>query len=671
LAARGIVQFHMGKVQLRIVRWKQGIVALLVSALAGCFGNILERVDVDVRRLHAKPIITLTFNSTPIESSIYSHDFGTKTADGDGGAFSTEAIFTVTNTGTGDLAVSSIALSEGSISDFDVTNSVPQTLPPSAYGSFAVRFDPLATGAKSAVLTITSDDPATPAFTFTVTGTGTGIPVPDIAVKNGGTAIPSGTGIVDLGYERISGSGAVIPLSIENNGTADLSITGPDLVTVNPLDAGFSISQQPSATIASYTSAPFQIRFTPLSIGTKTATISIGSNDPDSPTYTFGVSGIGVAKLTASDGIASDALGESVWISGSVAIVGAPRFSGPGSAYIYRWNGAVWVQEQKLTASDGSSGDMFGLSVGISGSYAVVGAPYHKVGSNSGQGSAYVFYYGGSSWSQQAELNAGDGAVSDNFGTSAAISGDNIIVGAPRDSTDPTISHGAAYVFLRSGTTWPQKTKLLAADKASGDQFGSAVAISGNYAVVGAPYRSDAGSSSGAIYAFWYSGISWGAGVKLVAPDGAASDFFGGSVAAYQCFYVIGATGDDDKGSGSGSVYLYWQNPDTMEMIPKGKLTAPDGSADDAFGRSVARSGDYIVVGADLADGRAGDSGKVYVYADVGGYPCIARPIMNDGSFSDWFGHSVAVDGSNAICGAVYDDDKASDAGAAYIISIP
>jgi hypothetical protein len=450
---------------------KRGLLLLLVIGLPGCFGGILERVEEDVKRMYATPAISVTVGSTPIQSGAYTCDFGTTTADGNDGTFSVSTVFTITNSGSGNLSVSAVAMSDGSIGDFDVTNSVPETLPPSAYGSFAVRFDPLTTGSKTATLTITTDDPATPAFTIAFAGAGTDIPVADIAVENGASVVPSGTGSVSFGYEPMGGSDTTITLTIKNNGNADLTLAGPSLVQVAPTNVGFSVTQQPSSTISPLSSSTFQVTFSPSTTGAKTATITIQSNDPDCASYTFSVSGIGVAKLTASDGVADDTLGQSVAMSGNVIIAGAPSSTGPGSAYIYRWNGVSWVQEQRLTASDGASGDYFGLAVGISGNYAVVGARYDDVGSTIDQGSAYVYFYNGISWSQQAKLLAADGAAYDTFGSAVAVSGDSIIVGARGESTAPTTANGAAYIFTRSGVTWPPKTKLTASDKASMDHF--------------------------------------------------------------------------------------------------------------------------------------------------------------------------------------------------------
>jgi hypothetical protein len=139
----------------------------------------------------------------------------------------------------------------------------------------------------------------------------------------------------------------------------------------------------------------------------------------------------------------------------------------------------------------GASGDIFGQSVAIYGSTAVVGAPYK----NSYTGAVYVFVRSGTAWSQQAKLTAADGASRDYFGISVAIYGSTAVVGAPGKNSNA----GAAYVFVRSGTAWSQQAKLTAADGASGDNFGFSVAIYRSTGVVGALGKN---SNTGAAYVF-------------------------------------------------------------------------------------------------------------------------------------------------------------------------
>ena len=156
--------------------------------------------------------------------------------------------------------------------------------------------------------------------------------------------------------------------------------------------------------------------------------------------------------------------------------------------------------EIKLTVNDAAAEDHFGRSVSVSGDYAIVGAPHDDDGGYS-SGSAYIFKRNGFTFTEQAKLTAGDGAEYDYFGYSVAISGDYAIVGAYGDD-DGGESSGSAYIFKREGDTWTEQAKLTAGDASSEDYFGYSVAISGDYAIVGAYGDDDGGESSGSAYIF-------------------------------------------------------------------------------------------------------------------------------------------------------------------------
>jgi hypothetical protein len=200
-------------------------------------------------------------------------------------------------------------------------------------------------------------------------------------------------------------------------------------------------------------------------------------------------------KLLASDVTARDNFGYSVAVSGDTAVVGAygdgDNGSESGSAYVFRYDGSDWVEEAKLTASDGAAGDHFGFSVAVSGGTAVVGAGRDD-DSGSSSGSAYVFRYEGSDWVEEAKLTASDGAAFDWFGVLVAVSGDTAVVGAFGDD-DSGSNSGSAYVFRYDGSDWVEEAKLTASDAAPspsfGARFGMSVAVSGDTAVGGVRYR--------------------------------------------------------------------------------------------------------------------------------------------------------------------------------------
>ena len=346
-------------------------------------------------------------------------------------------------------------------------------------------------------------------------------------------------------------------------------------------------------------------------------------------------------------------------ISGETVVVGAyfndDGGSASGSAYVFTRSGSIWSQQAKLDASDAAALDQFGRSVAISGDTMVVGATFDD-DSGDASGSAYVFTRSGGSWSQQAKLTASDAAALDNFGRSVAISGDTVTVGANGDD-DGGSGSGSAYVFTRSGGNWSQQAKLTATDAAAGDQFGGSVAISGDTVAAGASLDDDCGTDSGSVYVFTRSGSSWIQQAKLTATDGAASDQFGASVAIFGDTVVAGASLDDDGGTSSGSAYVFTRSGGNWSQ--QVKLFAFDGAAGDQFGISVAISGDTVVVGAYGDDDGGIDSGSAYVFTrGVSSWFLSAKLGASDAAVDDQFGRSVAISGDTVVVGALFDDDR-------------
>jgi outer membrane protein assembly factor BamB len=375
-------------------------------------------------------------------------------------------------------------------------------------------------------------------------------------------------------------------------------------------------------------------------------------------------------KLTASDGMSGDIFGCSVSVSGDYAIVGAFYDNGyTGSAYIFKRDGTSWTQQTKLTASDADLGDEFGVSVSVSGHYAIVGAAGDD-DKGSRSGSAYVFYFNGTNWTQQDKLTASDGDTEDWFGESVSISADYAIVGAPyADGNEP--GSGSAYIFKRSGTSWTQESKLTASDGASADQFGlgdkgGSVSISGDYAIVGACGDDDNGENSGSAYIFEKPGGGWVDATetaKLTASDASADDRFGNCVSINGDYAIVAAYQNDDKGTNSGSAYIFKR--DGTSWAEEDKLTASDGAADDEFGRSVSIIGDYAIVGAWFADTLGLESGAAYIFKRAStSWAEDAKLTASDGATWDTFGASVSISADYAIVGAAGDE---MGAGSAYV----
>lgn len=344
-----------------------------------------------------------------------------------------------------------------------------------------------------------------------------------------------------------------------------------------------------------------------------------GSNSGSAYVFSFDGSHWGQqAKLVASDGAANDSFGFAVAIAADTVVVGAYRDddngSNSGSAYVFHFDGATWVEQAKLLAPGGATGDNFGISVAVSGEpprRAVVGA---KQDDDNGpdSGSVYAFHFDGSGWVQETKLRPADGTAGDNFGISLAISPDppwRIVVGAYWDDENGSNS-GSAYVFRLDGATWVEEAKLLASDGATADHFGQAVAISADVALIGAPDRDENGLNSGSAYVFRLDGAAWVEDAKLLPSDGGAGDNFGTSVAVDRDpqWAVIGANHDNDHGNDSGSAYVF--QFDGASWIEHTKLTACDGQAYDRLGTSVAISGDVVAIGVKGDDDNGGSSGS-------------------------------------------------------------
>ena len=320
-------------------------------------------------------------------------------------------------------------------------------------------------------------------------------------------------------------------------------------------------------------------------------------------------------------------------------------------------------EELKLTASDAAAGDWFGGAVAVDGDTIVVGARRDDDG-GSDSGSAYVFGSDGvGGYAQQAKLIADDAAAGDDFGNSVAVAGDTIVVGAPFDTS------GSVYVFGSDGFGgYAQQAKLIADDAAAGDDFGNSVALAGDTIVVGAPDDDDAGYSSGSVYVFGSDGFGgYAQQAKLTADDAAGGDNFGHAVALAGDTIVVGARGDDDGGSFSGSVYVFGSDG-FGGYAQQAKLTADDAAGGDNFGHAVAVAGDTIVVGAPF-------DWSAYVFGSdgSGGYPQQAKltapdaPDAAGGDVDFDFGWSVAVVGDTIVVGATGDDDGGSSSGSAYV----
>ena len=446
-------------------------------------------------------------------------------------------------------------------------------------------------------------------------------------------------------------------------------------------------------------------------------------------------------KIVPSDPAAYDEFGTGVAISGNTAVIGAPKdddnsVTDSGSVYVFVRSGTTWTEQEKLTGGSGTTSGFLGHSVSISGDLVVAGAKYTSDnGLNSG--AAYVFRRTGTStWHSGTKILASwDAAAGDQFGQSVAIDGDHVIIGAHLD-TDNGLMSGSAYIFhnsltsdtidpiitltganpdtvdmiptytepgysvdkvasvadnassnLTTSTTgdywitytatdphgnsgtadrrvivtdadWDTETKIVASDAAAGDSFGYSVSISGDYAIVGAYGNDDGGTNSGSAYIFHRTGTgTWDSGTKIVASDAAAGDEFGWSVAIDGDYAIVGAIGNDDGGTNSGSAYIFHRTGtgNSLNTWDSGlKIQHTNPYTWDRFGQSVAIDGDYAIVGTDVPNASSSGTAHLFRRTTTGSNTWDLKTTISptNGASGDRFGRGVGISGNYAIVGA-------------------
>ncbi|HYF65652.1 MAG TPA: FG-GAP repeat protein [Herpetosiphonaceae bacterium] len=348
----------------------------------------------------------------------------------------------------------------------------------------------------------------------------------------------------------------------------------------------------------------------------------------------------------------------------------------------------------------------FGSAVSISGDTLVVGAPGTLIGSPEiiGNGAAYVFVRDGDGWTRQADLQASNPGIYDYFGTSVAISGDTIVVGAPGEAGDGSGSAdnsvegaGAAYVFTRADGVWTEQAYLKADQIGQHYKFGASVAIDGDTIVAGMP-NGPATGYEGAAYVFGRTNGAWSQQAYLTASNAKYGDSFGFSVGIDGDIVVVGARWESSDGSGpsdesatdAGAAYVFERA--SGAWTEQAYLKAPNPEPYDIFGTAVAIDGGTIAVGAphtspccldardgDPAEARSSSAGEVFVFVrgGQGEAAWVRQAALNSANAngSDYFGVSVAIDGDRIVAGAYGEDsdgsgpadNSASAAGAAYL----
>ncbi len=439
------------------------------------------------------------------------------------------------------------------------------------------------------------------------------------------------------------------------------------------------------------------------------------------------------AYFKSSDPGVGDHFGSTLSMDGDTLVVGAPRerssatgINGDpfdnslveaGAAYVYVRTGSGWSQQAYIKASNTGTYDQFGDSVALSGDTLVVGAPQERslaTGVNGDQnddsgynaGAVYVFVRNGATWSQQAYLKASNTDSADFFGEYVSIDGDTIVVGARGEDSSATGVNGsqlnsasqqagAAYVFVRSGTTWSQQAYLKASNTDGGDYFGCSVGVSGDTIAVGAQSEGsaatgvngnqsdDTAATAGAVYVFVRNGATWSQQAYIKSFNTETQDLFGCqlaldgntlAVSAEDDSAATGINGDssDNSARDSGAVYVFVRSSDgnwTQQAYLKGANTEErDFFGGGRLAPALALSGSTLVVGAPSEDSAArgvgGDpddnsapySGAAYVFTRQGStWRQAAYVKATNTDADDKFGSSVALDGRILAVGAQFE----------------
>ena len=375
-------------------------------------------------------------------------------------------------------------------------------------------------------------------------------------------------------------------------------------------------------------------------------------------------------KLLAPDVEVGDIFGYSVSISGDYAIVGSIREDSmgyrSGAAYIFYRDPATdkWDSGTKITAPDAEDGDEFGVSVGISGDYAIVGA-WREASFGDFAGAAYIFHRTGTnSWDSGVKVVPSEISADLRYGYAVAIDGDYAVVGAAKSN--------GVYVFHRTGTnSWDSGEKLVDPENGYLDSFGTAVAIDGDYIVAGVQGRNlTPSSTAGEAYIFHRTGTnSWDGGTEIVSSDLAQGDHFGISVSISGDYAVVGASHDTHTGIYyAGSAYIF-HRIGTNSWDAGTKVVDPSPESVERFGFSLALKGNYLAIGSvGSTINNLTNVGSVHVFERTGTNSWSVGPeiIASDGYKDDGFSASVSIGSNYMISAAPYEDKGGRYAGAVY-----
>jgi hypothetical protein len=388
-------------------------------------------------------------------------------------------------------------------------------------------------------------------------------------------------------------------------------------------------------------------------------------------------------RLRSADATAAEAdeFGRSVAVDGNTVVIGvwgndsfgADPLNGDGAIEVWTRSGNVWSLQQRIEPADLALHDAFGWAVAINGDTLAVGSPFaDAMGGDSG--AVYVYTRAAGVWSLQQKLTGSTTDGGDRFGFSVDIKGNSLIVGAKTDEVDSVVA-GSAFVFTRSGSVWTEQGLLKATAGLDGDAFGSAVRLSGDYAVVGAEFADTAGGTdAGAAYVFKRTAGVWSGQLAVLTSNAPAENaLFAHAVAIDGGTIVVS---DHNRSSSAGRAVVYTGADSTWTV--QQTLSASDGQSFDFFGHALSIVGDSLLVGAYQADLESNiDRGAAYRFTRSGSaWTQIDKYLASDASTtseSERFGFDVSLTPGVAAVGAPLDEVVVAgpitrqDAGAVYM----
>jgi hypothetical protein len=353
-------------------------------------------------------------------------------------------------------------------------------------------------------------------------------------------------------------------------------------------------------------------------------------------------------RFQANDGREFDSFGNDLVKDGNTLLISATH-----AAYIFVNNGGIWTQQAKFTAPTGANTRFIGSGIALMGDTAAVNVvPNYDFGL---KGQILVFVRNGTNWSLQATLTPSDGVPQQDFGSPFFVDNDTLLVGAPSGDFNAL---GSVYIFVRSGTTWTEVGKFTASDGQVLDTFGSTFAMDGDTLMIGAPYSPQPDYGDGAVYVYSRSGTTFTEQAKLTLSNPGPFPNLGSSIDLEGNTVLIGAPQDDGL---RGSAYVFTGSGNSWsqqaKLIPS-DIINPSGSV--YFGTSVSLDGDTAAVGAPFNPDEARNRGAVYFYShSAGQWAEQSKLVPNDNLSNHTFGSSVILEGDHVLVGSpVYFDPR-------------